>query len=134
MALYERDWRGDMQAVSEAIDEDLGAEFVTLIPMAIAANVNAGNIPDKSRNRVDVKAIYSHRSELIDSAGQLKFTTGNPLFSIRYSELSAWTPRQGDLIRLHRTGEQFEIVKAEPDGVSRVKLDVMIMGRRDERP
>lgn len=129
-------WRAGMQDVSAAIDDTMG-ELVTVTP-ALAAAVNFPSVPDPS-NAVTVTAVFTSEAKLLTmgegrvgsvSASPL-VSTSKPVFQFGNRTLP-WPIRQHYRITLCRTGETFEVTDVKSDGVARITVNVVQLGRQSE--
>jgi hypothetical protein len=130
------DWRSAMQDVSAAIDDTM-AEPVLVTP-ATAPAPNFAAAPDASR-AVTVVGVFTRKAENALGGSRLHggqnitplVSTSKPVFSFGYNVLP-WPIRQGYRITLLRTSEVFEVTDAKADGVSRINVDVVQLGRQRE--
>jgi hypothetical protein len=135
MMLFPADnWRAGMQDVSAAIDDTMG-ELVTVTP-AVAAAVNFPSVPDLSK-AVTVTAVFTSEAKLLTmgegrmgsvSASPL-VSTSEPIFSFGYGVLP-FLIRQSYRIKRECNGETFEVTDVKPDGVSRIVVKVVQLGRQ----
>lgn len=130
-------WRSQMQDVAAEIDGAFG-ESVTVTPMTRTVNHSA--TVDNSRAPVTVCAVFSWRSEMafnnrnsravsstnIDTAPLI--STRKPCFSFRFGVLP-FALRQAYQITRLCDGSVFEVKEVKSDGVSRVEVEVVQLGR-----
>ena len=141
-ASYFRDAAQDMAA---AINETMG-ETVTVTPYTVKANFPAA--PDATLPAFKITMVFMHRSATaftdrssyrssgskdIEIAAAIQ--TRKPIFSVKACDLPFTIGRQ---FRIHRCfdGTDWEVTASKPDGISRVELDVVQLGRASqlERP
>jgi hypothetical protein len=132
-------WRSAMQDVSAAIDDTMG-ELVTVTPTTVPA-INFPSVPDASR-AVTVIAVFTSEAKLITmgegrlgsvSASPL-ISTSKPVFQFSYAVLHGmpFALRQSHRITRLCSGETFEVTDVKPDGVSRITVNVVQLGRQSE--
>lgn len=134
--LFEQEWRAGMQDVSAAIDDVMG-ELVTVTPAFVSKpNFPAVAQPEKA---VTVTAVFTSKAETAFAGGRLRggqmvaplVSTSKPIFQFGYGVLP-FAILQSFRIMLHRTGETFEVTNVRPDGVSRIEVSVVQLGRQSE--
>lgn len=133
------EWRAGMRDVSAAIDDTMG-ELVTVTPVTPGKPNFPGTAqPDKA---VTVTAVFTSKAETIlmgENNGKLHsghvisplISTCKPVFQFGYGVLP-WPLRQGYQIWLCRTGETFEVTDVKPDGVARITVNVVQLGRQSD--
>lgn len=130
-------WRAGMQDVSAAIDDTMG-EVVTVTP-AQESKPNFPTVADPSR-AVTAIAVFTNKAEsvIMGSEGRIGghsvsplVTTSKPIFSFAYGALP-FPMRQGYRITRLCSGETFEAKDVKPDGVSRIVVRVVQLGRSQE--
>jgi hypothetical protein len=129
-------WRAGMQDVSAAIDETMG-ELVMVTPATVPA-INFPSVPDSSK-AVTVIAVFTSKSKLIPmgegKAGGPTISplieTSEPIFQFGYGVLP-FPLRQSYRITRLCSGETFEVTNVKPDGVSRIVVNVVQLGRQSE--
>jgi hypothetical protein len=133
-------FRAGMQDVSAAIDETMG-ELVTVTP-TIPAKPNYAAIAEHDK-AVTVTAVFTSKAETIvmgegkqiggHSVSPL-VSTSKPVFQFSYAVLHGMPFRLRQSHRITRvcSGETFEVTDIKPDGVSRVTVSVVQLGRQSE--
>lgn len=124
------------QEMSAAIDETMG-ELVTVTPAAPPAP-NFAPVADSSR-AVTVTAVFMRKAENALGTGRAHggqtitplVSTSKPVFQFGYNTLP-FPLRQSYRITLLRTGELFEVTDVKGDGVARITVDVVQLGRQKE--
>jgi hypothetical protein len=128
-----------MQDVSAAIDDSMG-ELVTLTP-AVAPAVNFPSVADPSK-AVTVTAVFTSEAKTVlmgDNVGRMGsghslsplVSTSDPVFTFGYGVLP-FPIRQSYRIKRECNGETFEVTDVKPDGVSRIVVKVVQLGRQSE--
>lgn len=129
-------WRAAMQDVSAAIDDTMG-ELVTVTPTLPAApNFAAAEDPSQA---VTVVAVFTRKAENALGGSRVHggqtitplVSTSKPVFQFGYNVLP-FAIRQSYRIKLLRTGELFEVTDVKGDGVARITVDVVQLGRQKE--
>ena len=130
-------WRAGMQDASAAIDETMG-ELVTVTP-AESPKPNFPSVVDLSRS-VTVTAVFTSKAKtiLMGSEGRIGghsvsplVETSEPIFTFGYGVLP-FAIRQGYRITRLCSEEMFEVKNVEPDGVSRIVVKFVQLGRQRE--
>jgi hypothetical protein len=130
-------WRAGMQDVSAAIDEAMG-EAVMVTPATVPA-INFPGTPDPSK-AVTVTAVFTSKAKsvLMGSEGKMGghtvsplVETSEPIFQFGYGVLP-FPLRQSYRITRLCSGETFEVTNVKPDGVSRITVSVVQLGRQSE--
>jgi hypothetical protein len=128
-------WRALMNAdVSPAIDEAFG-ELVTVTPATVPA-INFPSVADPSK-AVTVTAVFTSKAKSVwtGSEGKAGVTplieTSEPIFQFGYNTLP-FPLRQSYRITRLCSGETFEVTNVKPDGVSRICVHVVQLGRQSE--
>ena len=132
-------WRAGMQDVSAAIDDTMG-ELVTVTPAEVP-KPNFSSVPDPSK-AVTVVAVFTSEAKTVllgDNVGRMGaghslsplVSTSEPIFSFGYGVLP-FPIRQSYRIRRECNGETFEVTDVKPDGVSRIVVKVVQLGRQSE--
>jgi|GEM_PF-2550117 hypothetical protein len=135
MSYFIPNWRAGMQAVSAAIDQSFG-ERLTLI--ACLARPNFPTEPDASIKPVALQGVFSLRSELAFKSGGSPgrgeapglIESRKPVASFSHADLP-WQINRGDRVKRETTGEMYEVTRVEPDGVSRVTLHLVELGKAE---
>ena len=133
-------WRAGMQDASAAIDEAMG-EAVLVTPATVPA-VNFPSTPDPSK-AVTVTAVFTSKAEtLVMGEGKQigghsvspLVSTSKPVFQFSYAVLHGlpFMLRQSHRITRVCSGETFEVTDIKPDGVSRIIVNVVQLGRQSE--
>jgi len=135
MSYFIPNWRAGMQAVSAAIDQNFG-ERLTLI--ACLSRPNFPTEPDRATKPVTLQGVFSLRSELAfksggspgrgDAPGLVE--SRKPVASFAHADLP-WAIQRGDRVKRETTGESYEVTRVEPDGVSRVVLHLVELGKAE---
>ena len=129
------DWRAGMQDVSAAIDDTMG-ELVTVTPTTVE-RANYPSVPLPSRS-VQVTAVFTSRAKTVIMGNEGRFsghslsplvTTSEPVFSFGYGVVP-FPIRQSYRIERLCSGETFEVTDVKPDGVSRIVVKVVQLGRQ----
>jgi hypothetical protein len=135
--MFETKWRSHMQHVAAAIDGAFG-ELVSVTPTTRSPNLMAKL--DPSLTPATVSAVFSWRSEMAFnhsnsrsiSSGSIEtaplVSTRKPFFSFKCGELP-FALRQGYQIERLCDGSLFEVKDVKSDGVSRVQVEVVQLGR-----
>jgi hypothetical protein len=127
-------WRAGMQEVSAAIDETQG-ELVTITPASVP-KVNFPSIPDPSKS-VTVVATFMNKAKTVIMGSEGKIgghslsplvETSEPVFTFGYGVLP-FPLRQGYRITRCCSGTMYEVTNVKPDGVSRIVVNVVQLGR-----
>jgi hypothetical protein len=131
-------WRAGMQECSHAIDDTMG-ELVTITPTT-AHKANFPGVPDPSK-AVDVVATFMNKAKTVimgSSEGKLGghsvsplVETSEPIFDFGYGVLP-YPLRQTYRITRRCNGATYEVVSIKPDGVSRILVKVVQLGRPSE--
>jgi hypothetical protein len=132
-------WRAGMQDVSAAVDDTMG-EWVTVTPVE-TLTINFPGQPDPSR-AVTVTAVFTSRAKTVlmgDNSGRVAsghsisplISTSEPVFTFGYGVLP-FAIRQHFRITRECSGETFEVKDVQPDGVSRIVVKVVQLGRQRE--
>lgn len=132
-------WRAGMQDVSAAIDETMG-ELVTVTP----ADVLRPNFPSTvyPLRAVTVTAVFTSEAKTVvagESAGRMSsghsisplISTSEPIFTFGYNVLP-FPIKQSYRIKRECSGETFEVTDVKPDGVARIVVKVVQLGRQRE--
>lgn len=129
-------WRQSMQEVAAAIDDTMG-EVVTVIP-ATPSRPNYPTVPDGTRAMRAVAVFTNKARDVImgDQIGRINsghsispiVSTSEPVFSFRYGALP-WPILQGYRIRRECNGAVYEAKDVKDDGVSRIVVPVVTLGR-----
>jgi hypothetical protein len=127
MSLFAKDWRVTMQGVAAAIDENLGAEPLIVQPMI--RKPNNQSVEDPERDVFTTCGIFGWRAKVSLSSNGAPVESRDPKFSIRYEMLADRKLKLADRVTRECTGETFEITKVRDDGVSRVEVMVVQLGR-----
>jgi len=133
------DWRAGMQKVSAAIDDTMGG--LVLVTPATVPKVNFPSVEDPSK-AITVTAVFTSKAETIvmgegrsggHSVSPL-ISTSKPVFQFSYAVLHGMPFRLQQSYRITRlcSGERFEVTDIKPDGVSRVTVSVVQLGRQSE--
>lgn len=130
-------WRAGMQECSHAIDDTMG-ELVTVTPASVPAT-NFPSVADPSK-AVTVTAVFTSKAKTIIMGGEGKtgghsvsplVETSEPIFQFGYGVVP-FPLRQPYRITRLCSGETFEITSVKPDGVSRIIVNVVQLGRQSE--
>lgn len=132
-------WRRNMQDVAAAIDETMG-ELVTVIP-AVASRPNYPTTEDASR-AITATAVFTNKARDVimgEHVGRMStghsispiVSTSEPVFSFSYGALP-WPILQGYRIRRECDQALYEVTDVKPDGVSRIIVHVVQLGRQRE--
>lgn len=130
-------WRAGMQDVSAAIDDTMG-ELVTVTPAEVQ-RPNYPSVADPSRS-VTVMAVFTSKAKtiLMGSEGKMGghslsplVETSEPIFTFGYGVLPFPICQSYRITRLC-SGETFEATNVKPDGVSRIVVNVVQLGRQSE--
>jgi len=102
-------------------------------PVTQADGVNGRPVTDPDRAFVaEVPAIYDDRPRDLDESGRGRdrpgFADRMPQISVQTCRLP-WTVVRGDEVTRRATGEVFRVTEIEPDGQTRVNLQVTLMQR-----
>ncbi len=128
-------WRAGMQDVSAAIDDTFG-EIVTVTPV-LPGKPNFPSTPQPER-AVTVTAVFTspHKRIMMGDFERvdrpLPVSTSEPSFSFGRDVLP-FPVRQGYRIQVCRTGEVFEAKDQQSDGVARIVVPVVQLGRQSEK-
>ncbi|MEY9184555.1 hypothetical protein ABIA41_005990 [Bradyrhizobium sp. USDA 313] len=133
--LFPQTWRGGMQRVSAAIDDNMG-EPVSVMPVTPGRpNFPGEPQPDRA---VRVIAVFMAKPETVvmgDNKVHARghslsplITTSVPIFTFDHKALP-WPLLQGYRITLIRTGEAFEVTDIKSDSVARIEVKVVRLGR-----
>jgi hypothetical protein len=128
-----------MQDVSAAVDETMG-ELVTVTPASAFPNFPSVEEPS---NAVTVTAVFTSKAETVamgegGRVGGLSvsplISTSKPVFQFSYAVLQSMPFKLKQYQRITRacSGEKFEVRDIKPDGVSRVTVNVVQLGRQSE--
>ncbi len=130
-------WRAGMQECSHAIDDTMG-ETVLVTPASVPAQ-NFPSVADPSK-AVTVTAVFTSKAKTV-LMGEGRMTGGHsvsplvetsePIFQFGYGVVP-FVMRQSYRITRLCSGEVFEITKVKPDGVSRIIVNVVQLGRQSE--
>ncbi|CCD97762.1 hypothetical protein [Bradyrhizobium sp. STM 3809] len=131
-------WRQGMQEVCAAIDETFG-ELVEVTP-AIAPKPNFPTevLPEKA---VTVTAVFTQKAETVIMGKEHHVgghslsplvSTSKPVFQFGYGVLP-FPMQQGYRIMRLCSGELFEATDVRPDGVARIVVPVVQLGRQKEQ-
>jgi hypothetical protein len=135
-------WRTEMQMVSGAIDETMG-ELVTIIPF-ILPKVNFPAVPDRLNPARTVTAVFKNKAKTVIMGNEGKIggghaisplvETSEPIFEFSYDVLRSlpYAINQGYRIERCCDGAVYEVTNIKPDGVSRVCVTVVQLGRPSE--
>ncbi|KRQ16851.1 hypothetical protein AOQ71_04280 [Bradyrhizobium manausense] len=129
-----------MQDVSAAIDESMG-ELVEVTPYVGTPLPNFPAVPDPSK-AVTVTAVFTNRAKSIimgENSGRISsghsvcpiVSTSEPIFTFGYGVLT-FPLRQGYRIRRLCNQALYEVKDVQPDGVSRIEVTVVQLGRARE--
>jgi hypothetical protein len=127
-------WRAGMQDVSAAIDETQG-ELVTVTPASVRFP-NFPSVPDPSK-AVTVVATFTNKAKTVIMGNEGKMgghslsplvETREPVFQFSYGVLP-FELQQSYRITRCRNGATYEITNIKPDGVSRITVNVVQLGR-----
>jgi hypothetical protein len=130
-------WRAGMQDFSAAVDDTMG-ELVLVTP-ATVSKANFPSVADPSRS-VTVVAAFMQKSKTTIMGPEGKIgghavsplvETSEPVFSFGYNILP-WPIQQSYRITRLCSGETFEVTNVKPDGVARVVVSVVQLGRQQE--
>jgi hypothetical protein len=132
-------WRAGMADVSAAIDDTMG-ELVTVTP-AEAPKPNFPSVVDPSK-AVTVTAVFTSKAKDVlmgENVGRIAsghsispiVSTSEPIFTFGYGVLP-FPMRQSYRITRLCSGETFEVTDVKPDGVSRIVVKVVQLGRQSE--
>jgi hypothetical protein len=131
-------WRAGMQECSHAIDDTMG-ELVLVTPATVPA-VNFPSVADPSK-AVTVTAVFTSKAKTVLMCNEGKMTGGHsvsplvetsePIFQFGYGVLP-FALRQSYRITRLCSGETFEVTNVKPDGVSRIIVNVVQLGRQSE--
>jgi hypothetical protein len=135
MSFVSENWHAGMLGVSASIDESFG-ELVRIIPTSKRPNMQAKPQPEHA---VEVLAVFSWRAKMVfkQNSGTAMQTqeglieTRVPIFDFSRDALP-WGLQQLDIIERVCSGEKFEIKNVQPDGVSRIVVDVVQLGRQSQ--
>lgn len=127
-------WRAGMQDVSAAIDDAFG-EPVIVTPTR-SRGINFPSIPEPEKS-VTVTAVFTRRPENALGGSRVHggqsitplVSTSKPVFQFGYNTLP-YPIRQHYRIELLRTGELFEVTDVKGDGIARITVDVVQLGRQ----
>ena len=125
-----------MQDFSDAVDDTMG-ELVTVTP-AVVPRPNFPSVPNPTK-AVTVVANFTSRSKTIPMGegkiGGLSVSplvqTFEPVFEFGYNVLP-WPIQQSFRITRECSGEVFEVTNVKPDGVARICVHVVQLGRASE--
>lgn len=135
--MIESNWRAEMQGVAAGIDSTFGE---TVVVRATTRAVNRTAQIDNSIRPASVDAVFSWRAEMAfngnanrgaalgDFGAAPLVSTRKPIFSFRFGVLP-FPLRQGYRIERVCDGSTFEITDVKSDGVSRVEVSVVQLGR-----
>jgi hypothetical protein len=127
-------WRAGMQEVSAAIDETQG-ELVTITPARPQA-VNFPSVADPSK-AVTVTAVFKNKAKTVIMGSEGKMgghslsplvETSEPVFEFGYGVLPYPLQQSYRITRLCN-GALYEVTNIKPDGVSRICVNVVQLGR-----
>ncbi len=134
MSYFIPNWRAGMQAASAAIDQNFG-ERLTIIPCI--ARPNFPTEPDRETPPVNLQGEFMYRAKLALDTGRGKGGHGgglvqsqDPIATFSHAALP-WLPQRGDRIRREVDGTVFEVTSTKSDGVARVTLDLVELGRAE---
>lgn len=127
-------WRNGMRAVSAGIDDTFG-ETVEVIPV-LPGKPNFPGTPQPLQ-AVTVTAVFTNEAKTVLMGNEHQYkghslsplvTTSEPIFQFDNKALP-WPLRQGYHVKLCRTGETFEVTNVKPDGVARITVNVVQLGK-----
>ena len=130
-------WRAGMQEVSAAIDETQG-ELVDITP-ATVQKVNFPSVADPTRS-VTVVATFKNKSKTVIMGNEGKMgghtlsplvESSEPVFEFGYGVLP-FPIQQSYRIARRCNGAVYEVTNVKPDGVSRICVHVVQLGRPSE--
>jgi hypothetical protein len=130
-------WRAGMADVSAAIDETQG-ELVDITPARVP-KVNFPSVPDPSKS-VTVVAVFKNKAKTVIMGSEGKMgghsvsplvETSEPVFEFGYGVLP-FPLRQSYRITRRCNGATYEVTNIKPDGVSRICVNVVQLGRPSE--
>jgi hypothetical protein len=130
-------WRAGMQDVSAAIDDAMG-ELVTVTPVT-SLGPNFASVAAESK-AVTVTAVFTSKAKTVMMGNEHRFgghtlsplvSTSEPIFSFDYCVLPFPIKQSYRITRLC-SGETFEVKDVQPDGVSRIVVKVVQLGRQRE--
>ena len=135
MSYTNSSWLSEMQGASAVIDQTFG-ELVTVTPADRRPNYQAEPQPEHA---VELQAVFSWRSKTIFKPnkgtslgnGDAFIESREPIFGFSRDALP-WALRAGDIIARHCDGTEFEITTVAPDGVSRVTVNCVQLGRQSQ--
>jgi hypothetical protein len=130
-------WRAGMQECSHAIDGAMG-ELVTVTPASVPA-ANFPSVADPSK-AVTVTAVFKNKAKtvIMGSEGKMggnsisplvEIQTSEPIFEFGYGVLP-FPLQQPYRITRCCNGVTYEVTNVKPDGVSRITVNVVQLGRR----
>jgi hypothetical protein len=128
-------WRAGMQECSHAIDDTMG-ELVTVTP-ATVHKTNFPSVADPSR-AVTVTAVFKNKAKTIIMGSEGKIggnsvsplvQTSEPIFEFGYGVLP-FSLQQSYRITRCCNGATYEVTNIKPDGVSRICVNVVQLGRQ----
>ncbi len=129
-------WRAGMQRASAAIDGAFG-ERLTLV--VCLARHNFPTEPDASIKPVTLQGEFMYRAKLALDVGHGRggqhsggglVQSQDPVATFSHAALP-WLPQRGDRIRREVDGTVFEVTSTKSDGVARVTLDLVELGKTE---
>lgn len=130
-------WRNAMQVFSQAVDDTMG-ELVVVTPATIP-KTNFPSVPDPSRS-VTVVAVFTNKATTVTMGPEGKMggytvspliSTSKPVFDFAYGALP-WPIRRSYRLTRLCNGETYEVTDVKPDGVARIVVNVVMLGRASE--
>ncbi|MHC2521678.1 hypothetical protein [Bradyrhizobium diazoefficiens] len=133
-------WHAGMQDVSAAIDESMG-ELVEVTPYVGTPVPNFPAVPDPTK-AVRATAVFTNKARSVimgENSGRIAsghsispiVSTSEPVFSFGYGVLP-FPLRQGYRITRLCNQALYEVKDVQPDGVSRIEVKVVQLGRAKE--